>query len=76
MSQTVKKSACSEGYPGSILGSGRSLEKRVATHSTVLAWNFHGLRSLKGYSPWGCKASDMTERLTVREDVIEYTLPG
>ena len=22
---------------------------------------FHGLRSLVGYSPWGCKESDMTE---------------
>ena len=25
---------------------------------------FHGQRSLLGYSPWGCKESDMTERLT------------
>ena len=25
---------------------------------------FHGHRSLVGYSPWGCKESDMTERLT------------
>jgi len=23
----------------------------------------HGQRSLMGYSPWGCKESDMTERL-------------
>ena len=23
----------------------------------------HGQRSLVGYSPWGCKESDMTERL-------------
>jgi len=26
---------------------------------------FHGQRSLVGYSPWGCKESDMTERLTL-----------
>ena len=26
---------------------------------------FHGQRSLVGYSPWGCKQSDMTERLTL-----------
>ena len=26
---------------------------------------FHGQRSLVGYSPWGHKESDMTERLTV-----------
>ena len=25
----------------------------------------HGLRSLKGYSPWGHKEKDMTERLTL-----------
>ena len=24
---------------------------------------FHGWRSLVGYSPWGCKESDTTERL-------------
>ena len=26
--------------------------------------NFHGQRSLMGYSPWRCKDSDMTERLS------------
>ena len=26
---------------------------------------FHGQRSLVGYSPWGHKESDMTERLTL-----------
>ena len=26
---------------------------------------FHGQRSLAGYSPWGHKESDMTERLTL-----------
>ena len=25
----------------------------------------HGQRSLAGYSPWGCKESDITERLTL-----------
>ena len=25
---------------------------------------FHGQKSLEGYSPWGCKKSDMTELLT------------
>ena len=29
-----------------------------------LPGEFHGLRSLVGYSPWGRKALDMTERLT------------
>ena len=29
----------------------------------LLPGEFHGKRSLAGYSPWGCKQSDMTERL-------------
>ena len=28
-----------------------------------LPGKFHGQRSLVGFSPWGCKESDMTERL-------------
>ena len=33
----------------------------MATHSSILAWKFHGQRSLAGYSPWDHKESDMTE---------------
>ena len=29
-----------------------------------LPGEFHGQRSLEGYSPWGCKESDMTEQHT------------
>ena len=29
-----------------------------------LPGEFHGQRSLAGYSPWGCKESDTTEGLT------------
>ena len=29
----------------------------------LLPGKFHGWRSLVGYSPWGCKGADMTERL-------------
>ena len=29
--------------------------------SGFLPGKFHGQRSLAGYSPWGCKESDMTE---------------
>ena len=35
------------------------LEKETATHSSILAWR----RTLVGYSPWGHKESDTTERL-------------
>ena len=33
-----KESACNMGDLGSIPGSGKSLEKRMATHSSILAW--------------------------------------
>ena len=38
-----------------------SLEKEMATQFSILAWRIQ--RSPAGYSPWGCKESDMTKRL-------------
>ena len=55
------------------LGREDPLEKGMAIQSTILAWRIpwteepgesHGQRSLEGYSSWGHKESDMTERLT------------
>ena len=43
------------------LGGEDPLEKERATHSSILAWRIPW--SLVGYSPWGRKESDMTERL-------------
>ena len=38
--------------------------RRRRRHPTpVLLGKSHGWRSLVGYSPWGCKESDTTERL-------------
>ena len=45
------------------LGREDLLEKEMATHSSTLAWKIPGQRSLVGYSPWGHKESDTTERL-------------
>ena len=39
----------------------------MATHSNILAWKFHGQRSLVGYSPWSCKESDMPEQACKHE---------
>ena len=39
------------------------LEKETVTHSSILPGESHGWRSLVGYSPWGRKESDTTERL-------------
>ena len=50
---------------GSIPWVGRILWKRKWQSTPVfLPGESHGQRSLTGYSPWGCKESDMTERLT------------
>ena len=49
------------------LGRENPLKKGMATHFRELAWRILawriplGQRSLAGYSPWGCKESDMTE---------------
>ena len=37
------------------------LEKRMATHLSILAWRIPWQRSLAGYGPWGCKELDVTE---------------
>ena len=47
------------------LGGEDPLEKEMATHSSILAWRIPWKRSLVGYSPRGCKESDMTEWLTL-----------
>ena len=39
------------------------LEKKMATHSSILAWKIPWTEEPVGYSPWGHKELDMTERL-------------
>ena len=60
-----RESAYNEGDLGSILGLGKSPGGR---HGTPFQYsnleNNHGQRNLVGYSPWGCKESDTTERLS------------
>ena len=36
----------------------------METTAVFLPRESHGQRSLAGYSPWGCKESDTTERLS------------
>ena len=43
------------------LGREDPLVKEMATHSSILAWKIPWTEV--GYSPWGCKGLDMTERL-------------
>ena len=41
----------------------------MATHSSILAWKIPWRKSLVGYSPWGRKESDTTERLFTNESM-------
>ena len=45
------------------LGREDPLEKEMAIHSSTLAWKIPWMEDLIGYSPWGHKELDMTERL-------------
>ena len=47
------------------------LEEEMATHSSILAGEFHGQRRLVGYSPWDHKELDKTERLTLSNEYSE-----
>ena len=65
-SSVGKESACSAGDPGSIPGLGRSPGEGNGNPSPVsLPGKSPGQRSLVGCSPWGCKESGTTERLTL-----------
>ena len=63
VAQTVKRLTSMPETQVQSLGRENPLEKEMATHSSILAWKSHGQRNLVGYSPWGRKESDTTERL-------------
>ena len=55
-----KEYAWIAGDLGLIPGLGRS-SGGEKSNQVFLCVEFHGQRSLMGYSPWGCKESDTTE---------------
>ena len=60
-----KESACHAGDPGLIPELGRSPEGgKWLPNPVFLPGEFYGQRSLVGYSPWGRRESDTTERLS------------
>ena len=66
-----KEPTCNAGDLGSIPGLRRSPggEDGNPLQRSCLE-NPHGQRSLAGYSPWGCKKSDMTERVISFSDNV------
>ena len=56
--------ACNAGDVSSIPRWEDPLEKGMATTPVFLLGEFHRQRNLVGFSPWGCRESDMTEQLT------------
>ena len=64
-----KESTCNAGDLGSIPGLGRSPEGGPGNPLQYSCLENHrGQKSLAGYSPWGCKESNMTERLSTAQD--------
>ena len=63
MAQMVKNLPAVQEIWFQSLGGEDPLEKGMATHSSILAGESHGQRSLAG--PWGHKLLDTTERLTL-----------
>ena len=58
-----RESACNEGNPGLIPGSGRSPREGNGNPLQYSCLENSRQRSLVGCSPWGCKESDTTEQL-------------
>ena len=76
VAQMVKETSCDAGDLGLTLGQEDPLEKEMATHSSILAGEFHGQGSLVGYGPWGHKESDTTEQLTLSLFILVSMPPG
>ena len=66
--QDGKESACNSGDLGSTPGLGKSTGGgRGNLFQYSCLENPHGQKSLEGYSTWGCKESDITERLSTEQ---------
>ena len=60
MAQVVKNLPAKQETWVQSLGQEESLEKRTATHFSILVWRIPWM-----YSPWGCKELDPIERLSL-----------
>ena len=55
-----KESSCQIGFAGSISGSGKSLEKEIATHGSILAWEIPWIEEPGGLQSIGSQELDTT----------------
>ena len=74
MAQTVKRLSTMWETRVRSLSQEDPLEKEMAIYSSTIAWKSHGQRSLVGYSPWGRKESDTTERLHFHFSLVSQTV--
>ena len=63
MVQTIKNLPAMQETWVQFLGREDPLEEGTATHSSIPAWEIPWTEEPVGYSPWGHKESDTTERL-------------
>ena len=70
--QTVKNSHAMQETGVRSLGWGDPLEKGIQSPPVFMPGEFHGQRSLAGYSPWGHKQSDRNEQLTLSLFTYNY----
>ena len=61
MAQMVKNLPAMQETQVRSLGWEDNVEKRMATHSNILAWRIPWTEGLVGYSPWGREESDTIE---------------
>ena len=65
MAQMVKNPPAMQETQVQSLGWEDPLKKGMATHSSILAGRIPWTEEPVGYSPWGHKESDTTEKLTL-----------
>ena len=73
--QTVKNLSAMQDFQVRSLGLGDSLEREMATHSSILAWRISRTVEPGGYSPWGCRVRHDWASNTSTFTVFSQQLP-
>ena len=72
VAQRLKRLPAMQRDLGLIPGSGRSLEKEMATHSSILAWRIQWTEEPDGLQSIGFTELDTTERLSTHTRGLPY----